>query len=431
MMSTSLFDRAKKVMPGGVNSPVRSFKAVGGEPLFIKCANGSKIYDIDDKEYIDYVCSWGPMILGHRHSEIEKSVIKAVEGGLSFGAPTKREVTLAELIIDIVPNIEMIRMVNSGTEAVMSALRLARGYTKREKIIKFDGCYHGHNDSMLVKAGSGALTFSNPDSLGVTNEFTKNTLIAQYNDIESVKKLFEQNNGKIAALIIEPVAANMGLVLPKKGFLEEIRNLCDENNTLLIFDEVITGFRLALGGAQEYFNVKADIVTFGKIIGGGMPVGAYGARKEIMEMVAPLGGVYQAGTLSGNPIAMAAGIAQITILKERKSIYKKIENCASILANGFIKLASTYDLPIHVNSIASLVCVFFTNEIVCDFQSSKSSNVMLYARFFNLMLKYGINLAPAQFEAMFLSEAHTKLDVEKTLEAAKKAFIIMKEEGEL
>lgn len=429
-MSESLFDRARKVMPGGVNSPVRSFQAVGREPLFIKRANGSKIYTTDNQELIDYVCSWGPMILGHNHPQIANQVMEAVHGGLSFGAPTEREVILAELVTSLVPNIDMVRMVNSGTEAVMSALRLARGYTGRVKIIKFDGCYHGHTDSMLVKAGSGALTYSNPDSLGVTSEFARNTLIAQYNDADSVKKLFQQNKGEIAAIIIEPVAANMGVVLPEKGFLEELRILCDENQSLLIFDEVITGFRLALGGAQEYFNVKADIVTFGKIIGGGMPVGAYAAKKRIMELVSPLGAVYQAGTLSGNPIAMAAGIAQLNILRERKDIYRKLEEMAKILADGFVEIAKNLELEICVNHIASLACVFFTKERVCDFRTAKTSDVKKYARFFNLMLENGINLAPAQFEAMFVSDAHSHSDLQKTLEAAKKSFTVMKEEGE-
>lgn len=431
MSDNNLFERAKKVLPGGVNSPVRSFKAVGREPLFIKRANGSKIYDINDKEYIDYVCSWGPMILGHNHEKIAQNVIEAVGSGLSFGAPTEKEVILAEMITSIVPNIDMIRMVNSGTEAVMSALRLARGYTKRDKIIKFDGCYHGHTDSMLVKAGSGALTLSNPDSLGVTDDLAKDTLIANYNDIESVKKIFESEKGKIAGVIIEPVAANMGLVLPEKEFLHELRALCDENNALLIFDEVITGFRLALGGAQEYFNVKADIVTFGKIIGGGMPVGAYGARKEIMELVSPLGPVYQAGTLSGNPIAMAAGIAQLKELKENTNIYSKLENNAKYLSDGLRKIADELGLNICVNNISSLVCVFFTDEKVCDFKTAKTSDTNQYARYFNLMLENGIYLAPAQFEAMFVSDAHSNEDLNKTLEMAKKVLASMKNEGEL
>jgi len=428
-MMQNLFARAKKVMPGGVNSPVRSFKAVGSEPIFIKRANGSKIYDVENNEYIDYVCSWGPMILGHNNPQIAERVTKAVESGLSFGAPTENEVVLAELIISVVPNIEMIRMVNSGTEAVMSALRLARAYTQKDKIIKFEGCYHGHCDNMLVKAGSGALTLTASGSLGVTDEQVKSTLIADYNDIGSVNMLFEANKDQVAAVIIEPVAANMGVVLPGKDFLAELRIICDKHKALLIFDEVITGFRLSIGGAQEYFNIEADIVTFGKIIGGGMPVGAYGAKRDIMKFVAPLGGVYQAGTLSGNPIAMTAGITQLSILNEHKEIYKKIEILAKLLADGFEKTARELAIPVCVNRISSLVCVFFTGEKVRDFKSSQKSNTKQYARFFNLMLQSGINLAPAQFEAMFISNAHTVTDIEKTLEAAKKAFAIMKEEG--
>ncbi|MCX7615203.1 MAG: glutamate-1-semialdehyde 2,1-aminomutase [Clostridiales bacterium] len=428
-MMSELFERAKKVMPGGVNSPVRSFKAVGTEPIFIKRADGSKIYDVDDNEYIDYVCSWGPMILGHNYPLIEKEVSKAVKGGLSFGAPTEKEVIMAELITSVVPNIDMVRMVNSGTEAVMSALRLARGFTKKDKIIKFNGCYHGHADSMLVRAGSGALTLSNPDSLGVTNEHAKNTLIADYNDIDSVLQLFKANKNEIAAVIIEPVAANMGVVLPEKDFLHKLRKLCDDHNALLIFDEVITGFRLSIGGAQEFFDVKADIVTFGKIIGGGMPVGAYGARREIMELIAPLGGVYQAGTLSGNPIAMAAGVTQLSTLQENKEIYQKISMLAEKLADGLKKTAMELKIPICVNKIGSLLCVFFTGETVKDFKTAKTSNTELYARYFNLMLKNGIYLAPAQFEAMFVSNAHSEEDINKTLEASQKVLIDMKNEG--
>lgn len=429
-MNSILFERAKKVMPGGVNSPVRSFKAVGGQPVFIQRANGSKVYDVDGKEYIDYVCSWGPMILGHNHPAIADSVIKATGCGLSFGAPTENEVILAEMMTSVVPGIEMVRMVNSGTEAVMSALRLARAYTRREKIIKFDGCYHGHSDGMLVRAGSGALTLSHPDSLGVTEALARDTLIADYNDMDSVWRLFEQNKGEIAAVVIEPVAANMGVVGPKKGFLAELRDACDKNGTLLIFDEVITGFRLSLGGAQAYFDVNADIVTFGKIIGGGMPVGAYGARKEIMALVAPLGGVYQAGTLSGNPIAMAAGIAQISILREQKEIYEKLEKLAIRLEAGFKTIAEQERLPIVVNRVASLVSVFFTKQPVTDFKTAKASNTKQYARFFKLMLENGIYLAPAQFEAMFVSAAHTQEDIEKTLEQAEKALRIMKNGGD-
>lgn len=425
----TLFERAKKVMPGGVNSPVRSFRAVGREPVFIASAKGSKLYAADGREYIDYICSYGPLILGHSHPVIIESVGRAIQDGLSYGAPTEKEVRMAELITGIVPNIDMIRMVNSGTEAVMSALRLARGYTGRNKIIKFEGCYHGHSDAMLVQAGSGALTLSNPDSLGVTKHQAEDTLVAEYNNLESVRRLFAAEKNEIAAVILEPVAANMGVVLPEEGFLKELRKLCDENHALLIFDEVITGFRLALGGAQEYFGVKADIVTFGKIIGGGMPVGAYGAGREIMELISPLGGVYQAGTLSGNPAAMAAGLAQLNILKENKEIYGHIEGLAKRLAEGFTQTAAKLGIPLTVNRIGSLVCAFFTDRQVKDYAAAKASNTAQYARFFCLMLERGIHLAPAQFEAMFISNAHTEEDIDRTVEAAGASLTAMKEEG--
>jgi len=417
-----LYERAKKVMPGGVNSPVRAFKAVGTTPLFIQKANGSKIYDINNREYIDYVCSWGPIILGHNHPKIAESITDILHNGLSFGAATEKEVLMAELITSIIPNVDMVRMVNSGTEAVMSAIRLARGYTGKDKIIKFEGCYHGHSDSMLVKAGSGALTLSSPDSLGVTEGTAKDTLVAVYNDIESVEKLFNQNQGKVAAVIVEPVAANMGVVPPKKEFLIKLRELCDKNNTLLIFDEVITGFRLCIGGAQEFYNVEADLVTYGKIIGGGMPVGAYGGRREIMEYVSPEGGVYQAGTLSGNPIAMAAGYAQLRILNENREIYERIDVMAKRLEEGFKSIAEELKLPLCVNRVGSLISVFFTNEKVDNFEKAKTSDTKLYAKYFNSMLKEGIYLAPSQFEAMFVSYSHTKEDVDRTLYSAKKVL---------
>ena len=417
-----LYERAKKVMPGGVNSPVRAFKAVGTTPLFIQKANGSKIYDINNREYIDYVCSWGPIILGHNHPKIAESITDILHNGLSFGAATEKEVLMAELITSIIPNVDMVRMVNSGTEAVMSAIRLARGYTGKDKIIKFEGCYHGHSDSMLVKAGSGALTLSSPDSLGVTEGTAKDTLVAVYNDIESVEKLFNQNQGKVAAVIVEPVAANMGVVPPKKEFLIKLRELCDKNNALLIFDEVITGFRLCIGGAQEFYNVEADLVTYGKIIGGGMPVGAYGGRREIMEYVSPEGGVYQAGTLSGNPIAMAAGYAQLRILNENREIYERIDAMAKRLEEGFKSIAEELKLPLCVNRVGSLISVFFTNEKVDNFEKAKTSDTKLYAKYFNSMLKEGIYLAPSQFEAMFVSYSHTEEDVDRTLYSAKKVL---------
>ncbi len=413
--SEALFERAKKVMPGGVNSPVRAFNAVGGNPRFITEAKGAYIYDADGNKYIDYVGSWGPMILGHNDYDVLEEVIKTASKGLSFGAATEREVDLAELIISIVKPVEMIRMVNSGTEAVMSAIRAARGYTGKDKIIKFEGCYHGHSDSMLIKAGSGVMTNGSPDSSGVTKGAAQDTLLAQYNNLQSVEELFDLNKGEIAAVIIEPVAANMGVVMPEKGFLEGIRKLCDENNAVLIFDEVITGFRLALGGAVEYFGIEPDLITYGKIIGGGMPVGSYGGRKDIMKCVSPLGKVYQAGTLSGNPVAMAAGITTITKLKNNPEIYKNIAQKGEIIADAFRKYTNC-----TVNQIGSLLSAFFTTENVRDYKSAKTSDTAEYAKYFNVMLDNGIYLAPAQFEAMFVSNAHSKEDLEKTIEVIKK-----------
>ncbi len=426
----NLFERAKNVMPGGVNSPVRSFASVGIDPVFMDSAKGSKIYDISGNEYIDYICSWGPMILGHSNDKILDAVSVAAQKGLSFGAATKAEVDMAELVVSAVPNIDMVRMVNSGTEAVMSALRLAKAATGKDKIIKFEGCYHGHSDNMLVRAGSGALTFSNPDSKGVTSAQAQNTLIAQYNNLSSVEQILSANKGEVAAIIVEPVAANMGLVLPKADFLQGLRTLCDENNALLIFDEVITGFRLGLGGAQEFYGIKADIVTFGKIIGGGMPVGAYAANRELMQLIAPLGPVYQAGTLSGNPIAMAAGIAQLQELQDKK-IYEQLEQSAKQLKQGFESVISELNVSAVVNQVASLVCVFFTANKVEDFLSAKSSDTELYAKYFRLMLEQGINLAPAQFEAMFISTAHTQDDLDKTINAFKNALQQLKANGDL
>lgn len=420
-ISDELFERGKRVMPGGVNSPVRAFGSVGRSPVFIKRANGSKIYDEEGREYIDFINSWGPMILGHCDERITQAVISAVKNSLSFGAPTAAEVEMAELMCEIVPNIETVRMVNSGTEAVMSALRLARGYTGRNKIIKFEGCYHGHSDSMLVKAGSGALTQGEPDSAGVPSGIAEYTLTAVYNSLESVEKLFANNNNEIAAVIVEPVAANMGVVLPEKGFLEGLRKICDKNNALLIFDEVITGFRLCLGGAQSYFKVNADIVTFGKIIGGGMPVGAYGANREIMNCVAPCGRVYQAGTLSGNPVAMAAGLAQLKILRENENIYNEIESKAKSIADGMRKSVNEYGKNICINQIGSLICAFMTDKSVTSYQWAVTSNTEKYKAYFNSMFNSGIYIAPSQFEAMFVSYAHSKEDIEKTINAFDKA----------
>ena len=417
--SQELFDEAVKVLPGGVNSPVRAFRAVNMAPRFIQRADGAHIYDVEGNEYLDYVCSWGPMILGHNHPVIREAVERAVKDGLSFGAPTAREVEIAQLMVELVPNIEMVRMVNSGTEAVMSAIRLARGATGRDKIIKFEGCYHGHSDCLLVGAGSSALAGGHPTSAGVPQDVVRHTLTAQFNDLASVETLLQANENQVACVIVEPVAANMGVVGPKPGFLAGLRALCDKYGALLIFDEVITGFRLGIGGAQAYFGVKADIVTFGKIIGGGMPVGAYCASRALMEEVAPCGPVYQAGTLSGNPVAMAAGLAQLHYLKEHPEVYTHIDALATRLAEGMRKAAAETGAPVTVNQIGSLLAPFFTPDAVSTFVDAKGSDVGKYARYFANMLEKGIYLAPAQFEAMFLSNAHTEEDVERTIEAVR------------
>ena len=421
-ISEQLFERAKKVLPGGVNSPVRAYRAVGMAPRFITKADGPFIWDEDGKRYIDYVCSWGPMILGHNHPVIREAVEKAVKDGLSFGAPTRREVEIAQLMVELVPNIEMVRMVNSGTEAVMSALRLARGATDRDKIIKFEGCYHGHSDCMLVNAGSSALAGGHPSSAGVPVGAARDTLTAQFNDLDSVRELLEGNPGQVAAVIVEPVAANMGVVNPAPGFLPGLRQLCDQHGALLIFDEVITGFRLALGGAQEYFGVKADLVTFGKIIGGGMPVGAYCGSRALLEQVAPCGPVYQAGTLSGNPVAMAAGLAQLTYLKEHPQVYADIAAKGEKLARGLRAAAAEAGVPVAINQIGSLLAPFFTPTAVTRFVDAKGSDVGRYARYFQGMLEHGVALAPAQFEAMFVSEAHGDAELDATLAAARAAL---------
>ncbi len=413
--SENMFEEAKKIMPGGVNSPVRAYQAVHRSPLFIDHAKGSKIVDVDGKEYIDYVCSWGPGILGHADDRVIKAVQDACEKGLTFGAPTEKETILAEMVQEIMPSMEMMRLVNSGTEAVMSAIRVARGYTGRDKIVKFRGCYHGHSDGLLVKAGSGALTQAVPDSLGVPADYTKNTLVAEYNDIDSVKQLFEQYGKEIATVVVEPVAANMGVVPPKQGFLEDLREITQQYGALLIFDEVITGFRLSLGGAQEYYGITPDLTTLGKIIGGGMPMAAYGGRREIMEKVAPLGGVYQAGTLSGNPIATIAGITTLRILKENADhIYPRIAEATRQLADA---ARDTFGDRVQVNQVGSLMSVFFTKEPVVDYNSATSSDTEAYAAYFNAMLQQGIYLAPSQFEAMFVSAVHSKEDLARTIEA--------------
>lgn len=416
--SARLFARACEVMPGGVNSPVRAYRAVGMTPRFIRGAKGATVTDVDGVTYIDYVGSWGPMILGHSHPAVLRAVADTMKDGLSFGAPTGRETELAKLVCAMVPGVEMVRMVNSGTEAVMSAVRLARGATGRDKVIKFAGCYHGHSDAMLVKAGSGALTAGRPDSAGVPAAVAADTLTAQYNDLDSVERLLRANDGRVAAVIVEPVAANMGVVPPEEGFLAGLRRLCDAHGALLIFDEVITGFRLARGGAQEYFGVRADLVTFGKIIGGGMPVGAFAGSRKLMERVAPMGPIYQAGTLSGNPVAMAAGLAQLTILNENPDIYTDIERKTAYLADELRALEERYHAGCTVNQIGSLLSVFFTPKPVTDFAGAKSSDTARYAAYFRGMLAEGIYLAPAQFEAMFVGQKHTWDDLDRTVRAA-------------
>ncbi|ROR28285.1 glutamate-1-semialdehyde 2,1-aminomutase [Mobilisporobacter senegalensis] len=409
--SRELFEKSKACIPGGVNSPVRAFGSVNRAPLFIERAAGSKIYDVDGNEYIDYVNSWGPCILGHGDKRVIDAVKRACDNGLTYGAPTEKEYILAKLISELIPSMEQTRLVSSGTEAVMSAIRVARGYTKRDMIIKFRGCYHGHSDGLLVKAGSGALTHSVPDSSGVPYDYTKNTLIAEYNNEESVKELFHQYGEKIAAIIVEPVAANMGVVLPKDGFLQFLRDITRKYDSLLIFDEVITGFRLGLGGAQGYYGITPDLTTLGKIIGGGMPVGAYGGKKEIMEMVAPVGSVYQAGTLSGNPIATAAGIETLTILKNTPDLYRQMEKQAEKIVYA---VKERFENQVCINHIGSLICIFFTKEKVVDFDSAMASDTKRYADYFGYLLENGIYQAPSQYEAMFLSHAHTDEDIHKT-----------------
>ncbi len=424
MMSRSeeLFARAVKRIPGGVNSPVRAYGSVTEAPRFIRRASGTKIYDVDGNAYIDYIDSWGPMILGHNDERIREAVIKACEDGLSFGCATEREVEMAEFICERIPHVEMIRMVNSGTEAVMSAIRVARGFTGKAKIIKFAGCYHGHTDAMLVSAGSGVMTSGVPDSAGVPRGCTEDTMIAVYNDLNSVEQLFTECEDQVAAVIVEPVGANMGVVPPEEGFLQGLRRLCDERGALLIFDEVITGFRLSFAGAAGYYHITPDLVTYGKIIGAGMPVGAYGGRKEIMEMVAPAGPVYQAGTLSGNPIAMAAGLAQLRILWEDPDIYTRLSQKGNLLYGGLREILQEQEADCQVNSVSSLGCVFFTKEKVRDYASAKTSDTKAFARYFQYMLNHGIHLAPSQFEAMFLSDAHTEEDIQETLRCVKSYF---------
>lgn len=420
--SEKLFEEAVNLIPGGVNSPVRAFGSVGMTPRFIESAEGAYLTDADGNRYLDYIGSWGPMILGHANPMVLQKVEEACKKGLSFGAATEAEVDMARLICSMVPSVEMVRMVNSGTEAVMSAVRAARGYTGRDKIVKFEGCYHGHSDAMLVKAGSGVMTAGVPDSSGVPAGCTQDTLLAVYNDIASVERLFDTWPKEIAAVIIEPVGANMGVVPPKEGFLERLRDLCTKNGTVLIFDEVITGFRLARAGAQEYYGIDADLTTYGKIIGGGMPVGAYGGRKEIMEVVSPVGSVYQAGTLSGNPVAMAAGLAQLTYLNEHPEVYDKLSKLGEMLYGGMKKLCEERKLPYQVNAVGSLGCLFFADGPVTDYTSAKKSDTDVFRRYFRHMLENGIYVAPSQFEAMFLSVSHTEADIRYTLDTMHKFF---------
>ena len=419
MKSQALFDRAKAVIPGGVNSPVRAFGSVGMTPRFIAGAKGDRIRDVEGNEYIDYIGSWGPMILGHAHPAVLEAVAQAARDGLSFGAATEREVEMAELICNIVPSVEMVRMVNSGTEAVMSAIRAARGFTGRDKLVKFAGCYHGHTDAMLVKAGSGVMTQGLPGSSGVPQGCTKDTLTATYNDLGSVEALFEANPNEIAAVIVEPVGANMGVVLPEPGFLEGLRAICDANGALLIFDEVITGFRLQLDGAQGFYGVRPDLTTFGKIIGGGMPVGAYGGRRDIMSMVAPTGPVYQAGTLSGNPVAMAAGLAQLKLLRDTPDLYAKLNRAGDEFFTMLDGILNDAGVPHCLNHVGSLGSVFFTPEKVSNYAGAQTSDTGKYMAYFKHMLDSGVYLAPSQFEAMFLSTAHTEADLQRTLDAVR------------
>lgn len=423
--STALFNRAQQVIPGGVNSPVRAFKGVGGTPVFIQKAAGAYITDTDGKQYIDYVGSWGPMVLGHNHPAIIDAVLKAVPNGLSFGAPTEGEITLAELVCKLIPSIELVRMVSSGTEATMSAIRLARGYTKRDKIIKFEGCYHGHSDSLLVKAGSGALTLGQPSGPGVPADFAKHTLTCTYNDLDSVKQAFEQYPDEIACLIVEPVAGNMNCIPPKDGFLQGLRDLCTQYSTVFIIDEVMTGFRVALGGAQSYYGVTPDLTCLGKIIGGGMPVGAFGGKREIMEYIAPTGPVYQAGTLSGNPIAMAAGLACLTELSKAGN-EEKLAAQTKKLADGFKTLADKHAVPLCVQYVGGMFGLFFTEQQeVTNFQQVMQCDAAKFNTFFHLMLEQGVYLAPSAFEAGFMSLAHSDEDIDRTLKAADKAFAVL------
>lgn len=415
--SSALFQEAQKYLPGGVNSPVRAFKGVGGTPIFIEKAKGAYLYDADGHSYIDYINSWGPMILGHAHPKVTEAIIAQVEKGTSYGTPTELETEIAKLVIESVPGIEMIRFVNSGTEACMSAIRLARGFTNRDKIIKFSGCYHGHSDSFLIQAGSGAATFGEPNSPGVTQGTAKDTLLASFNDLEDVKAIFENNPNEIAALILEPVAGNMGCIPPQEGFLEGLRELCTKHGALLIFDEVMTGFRLSLGGAQELFKVSADIVTFGKIIGGGLPVGAFAARREIMEYLAPNGPVYQAGTLSGNPLAMRAGLTTLEVIRNHSDIFETIENATHQIAEGIHDILTEKGIEHSLNVMGSMMSVFFTDQEITNFETAKTANNPIFNRFYHHLLQNGIYLPPSSFETWFISDSIQSEEIDKTLSA--------------
>ncbi len=424
--SEQLFQQAQNTIPGGVNSPVRAFKSVGGTPVFIDSANGAYLYDVDGKKYIDYIGSWGPMLLGHNHPAIREAVVKAAEKGLSFGAPCPAEITMAETICELVPSMEMVRMVSSGTEATMSAIRLARGFTGRNSILKFEGCYHGHADSLLVKAGSGALTLGVPNSPGVPADFAKYTLTAEFNNLEQVKQIFAEQGADLACIIVEPVAGNMNCIPPAPGFLEGLRALCDQYGAVLIFDEVMTGFRVALGGAQAYYNIKPDLTTLGKIIGGGMPVGAFGGRRDIMQHIAPLGGVYQAGTLSGNPIAMAAGLAALTEIR-KPGVYDVLTAKTTQLIEGLAAVAKEVGIPLATTQVGGMFGVFFSKEAqITNYQQATQCDIAAFKRFFHLMLEQGVYLAPSAYEAGFLSIAHSDDDLAYTIAAAKKAFLQLK-----
>jgi glutamate-1-semialdehyde 2,1-aminomutase len=420
--SQLLFEKAKQVIPGGVNSPVRAFNAVGGSPLFMRQAKGAYLYDEDGNKFIDLINSWGPMILGHAHPLVEAAVIDALKDSPSFGAPTSREVEMATLICSIVPSVEKVRMVSSGTEATMSAIRVARGFTQRDKIIKMEGCYHGHGDSFLIAAGSGAMTFGAPDSPGVTKGTAQDTLIAPFNNLNAIEQLIAKNEGQIAAIILEPVVGNMGCVAPAPGYLQGVRALCSKHNIVLIFDEVMTGFRLSLGGAQHLYNIKPDMTTFGKIIGGGLPVGAYGGRKEIMDCVSPAGPVYQAGTLSGNPLAMAAGLVMLNYLKQHPEVYTQLDKATRAITNGIKKQIESHGLNFTINQVGSMFTLFFSDKTIIDLDTAKTSDTALFAKYFQGMLHRGIYMAPSQYEAMFVSTAVDDSVINQILDASEKTL---------